>query len=384
MYYEHYFPLGIAKADAFIGREAELNWLKKNIEARVHTLIMAPRRFGKSSLVLKALSQDTIRHIEIDLQLCRSAKSVEKKLINNIEQFVATIVDKKENILKLAQSFFKKSNKQWKIGLIGFVELTLEPERFDDVANNILTILQFFESVLKAEKQKAVIFIDEIQEITALSESQEIQGAIRHFAQKTTHIAFVFSGSNRRLLRDMFEDNMMPLYQLCDTINLNKISEKDYKYYLNNVAQKTWQQTLNTNIITKILNITERHPRRTNQLCLYVWRLSDIANSIPQKEDISKAWDHLINTEAKGIRYYLSRLNNSQLKLLTYIALGNTKEITGKLAQKATDLTASALSKAAEQLSQQDLIEISEQGSYHVVDPVVMAILARFEQEIID
>lgn len=95
MQFEHHFPLGIAKGESFVGRTDEVLWLQKNIQAGVHTLLLAPRRYGKSSLVLYTLENNDVNYLEIDLQLCRSAKSVEKKVIHGIEKMIAKAVKKK-------------------------------------------------------------------------------------------------------------------------------------------------------------------------------------------------------------------------------------------------------------------------------------------------
>jgi len=226
--------------------------------------------------------------------------------------------------------------------------------------------------------------MDEVQEIIRLELSSEIQGAIRHFAQKTSRVVFVFSGSNRRMLRHMFTDNSMPLYQLCDGITLGKISEKTYVNYLRKVSKKSWKESLSDDIICEIIRLSERHPRRIYNLCLYLWRLSDISGKHPQLKNVNDAWQKLINSEAKGIRYSLSKRNTSQLKLLAYIALDGKSALTGKDAQIATDLSSTALSKALQQLEENDLVERNEHGVLHIVDPVVRDTLALYEKELIN
>lgn len=384
MQFENNFPFGLAKASAFIGREEELAWLQRNINTGIHSLLMAPRRYGKSSLALNTLEKSKTPYIEIDLHLCRSSKSVEKKIISGIERLITNLVEEKEEILKHAKSFFKKANKHWRIGLKGFVELEIEPDKYDDTAENILTTLQFLDSILQTEKKRVVIFLDEFQEVTELEESREIQGAIRHFAQKTDHVIFIFSGSNRRLLRTMFENNTMPLYQLCDIQTLHRIPAEIYKKYISKVAKKTWGEAIQPSVIDEILKITQRHPRRTYNLCYYIWRTADIKGSIPNIDDVNKAWDKLLNSEKRGIRFYLSSKSTGQLKVLTYIAQGNRKALTSKLAQRITDLSATAISKAVQLLEEDDLIERDEEGGYRVIDPVIKSVLYKFESELLE
>ena len=106
MAYDNYFPLGLAKGKAFIGRIEDAEWLNKNIDTGIHTLLLAPRRYGKSSLVLNVLENKKLDYVEIDLQLCRSGKSVEMKIIRGIEQIISTAIKEKDKVIQSAKRFF--------------------------------------------------------------------------------------------------------------------------------------------------------------------------------------------------------------------------------------------------------------------------------------
>jgi AAA+ ATPase superfamily predicted ATPase len=384
MNYESYFPLGIATGQAFIGRAEDTEWLNKNIEAGIHTLLLAPRRYGKSSLVLQVLENKKLAFVEIDLQLCRTGKSVELKILRGVENIISAAIKEKGKVLQTAKSFFSKSKKQWNIGLKGFVQVTIEPDKYDDVADNILTALQFLEAALSDEDKKAVIFIDEMQKIIHLDESEEVQGAIRHFAQKSKRVHFIFSGSSRGLLRQMFNDNAKPLYQLCDNVTLCKIKEECYLSYIKKVAKKTLNLQVSDDAIHKIIDLSERHPRRIYNLCLYFWRLIDSGKKEANESTVLEAWEKLIFSEAKGTRYFLSKLNNSQLKVLAYLSLKGNKELTSKQAQGTTDLSGSAISKALHSLEEEDLIEKHEDGTYHIIDPIIKGIINMYENELLE
>lgn len=383
MQLENYFPLGIAEGASFIGRKKEADWLNSNIKAGIHTLLLAPRRYGKSSLVLHVLNKQALHFIEIDLQLCRTSQSVESKIIHGVESIVSLAISEKAGLLKTARNFFKRSKKQWGIGFKGVFHVSLEPEHHDDIADNILTSLLFLEEALAQAKKNAVIFIDEMQEILSLDDTDAIQGAIRHFAQKSSHVSFIFSGSSRRLLQQMFTDTSKPLYQLCDLMTLNKISEATYHSYLQKVAKKTLTYPLPDDIIDAILYRTDRHPRRTYNLCLYVWRLLQGRHSPPNNDIVDTAWKNLIEAEAKGIRFYLSRYNNSQLKVLAYICLHKNKPLTSKSAQVTMDLSATAITKALRQFETEDIVQKNEDGLYTLIDPVIASTIIEYEPELL-
>ena len=206
---------------------------------------------------------------------------------------------------------------------------------------------------------------------------------MRHFAQKSKQVTFVFSGSNRRLLRQMFENSSMPLYQLCDHIHLKKISVETYNEYLKLVAKKSLDYPFSNELIAEIIQLSERHPRRMNLLCLYFWRYIDLQQRNPSITDVQIAWQRLIDSEAKNIRFFLSKRNTSELKVLAYISIGNHIHLTSKVAQQTTDLSSTAISKALQHLEEDDLIIKQEDDSYHFVDPVIKAVIEKFERALI-
>ena len=67
MDYNVYFPRGIATGIAFCNRENERQRLIKNINSRQHTLIMSPRRYGKTSLALKNLEKIKWPYAQVNL-----------------------------------------------------------------------------------------------------------------------------------------------------------------------------------------------------------------------------------------------------------------------------------------------------------------------------
>ena len=64
---------------------------------------------------------------------------------------------------------------------------------------------------------------------------------IRFYAQQTKNLAFIFSGSNRKLLKEIFDDRRRPLFKMCDRLNLQRINQTHYLKFLNQAAIKKWK-----------------------------------------------------------------------------------------------------------------------------------------------
>ena len=91
MDYEHYFPRGIASGDAFCNRKTERNRLIANIKAQQHTLIMSPRRYGKTSLVKYAVTEAKVLFGEADLFVAVDAKRIEQQILSGIKKIISEI-----------------------------------------------------------------------------------------------------------------------------------------------------------------------------------------------------------------------------------------------------------------------------------------------------
>jgi len=365
--YESSFPRGIATGSAFCNRKAERKRLAQNIQSGQHTLLMSPRRYGKTSLVRYAIEESGFHFGEADLFVAVDAKRVEQRILSGIKMILNNIGAPIENTLKLIRDYFKKTNSKWVIGTQG-VSIELIPSQENDPASNIMDALLALENLLAQKKKRAVLFLDEVQEMGEVAEGKGIEGAIRHAAQESQCLSLIFSGSSRRLLGKMFFDKTRPLYKLCDRINLTRITKIDYKKHLNKLALKRWGDNLPELSIDKILNLTEQHPYYVNNLCLRLWESA--LESPPAIEEIESYWHHFVKEERLETARELSSLSIGQRKVLIAIASGRNKNLTGKKALNIINLTSSSTLEALNVLEQKDYIERHDH-EYSIIDPLI-------------
>lgn len=378
--YTEYFPLGIAKGNAFCNRVTERSQLVKNIKAHQHTLITSPRRYGKTSLVLFVLEKLGIPFAKVDLFVALDAKACEEQLLHGVQRIFNQISSKPERLLNQVREYFAHTKKRWTIGFKG-VNLEMIPEKDSDVAINIMDALLALESVLAKKRQRAVLFIDEFQEIGALPSAKALEGAIRHVAQETKYLLLIFSGSNRHLLTYMFDDKSRPLYLLCERIALDRIQENHYVDFINKIAQKTWRRNFSEELFVAIFTLTERHPYYINALCNALWKAYDDKAQPPDVNAVKKIWQEYIHTERTRISREISYLSFGQRKILTAIAFGHTNELTGKTFLQKVGITGPSVISALEVLEERDLIGKNQTGQYFIIDPLMKSSLQYFYQE---
>lgn len=371
----NYFPLGIAKGVAFCNRVSERKQLINNIKKSQHTIVISPRRYGKSSLVLYSLHESKLLYERVDLFVAVSAKTIEEQILKGVKSLLNKVNSLPEQVVAVIKSNIKNLKSKWIVGTDG-IGIELIPEAGSDSVSVIAESLQMLESVLVKKEIHAVFFIDEFQEIGVLAASKGIEGAIRHVAQESKNVCFIFSGSNRHTLSNMFDDRSRPLYSLCDRITIERIKEEDYVSHIKAVANKTWGKDLEKSVLEELMFLTERHPYYMNVLCDKLWSACD--NNSPTRALVAKLWQEYIFQEKSKISKELSALSTSQKKLLIAIASGEKRDFSSKSSLHALDFSSATVVKSLKLLEEEDYVYRTMEGDYFLVDPLIKGSLNMF------
>jgi AAA+ ATPase superfamily predicted ATPase len=346
-----------------------------NIKKGQHTMVISPRRYGKSSLILYSLDESQFLYERVDLFVAVSAKTIEEQILNGVKNLLNKINSVPEQVVGVIKNTIKNLKSKWIVGTDGF-KIELIPSQESDSISIIMESLQMLENVLRKKEIQAVFFIDEFQEIGILANSKGIEGAIRHVAQESENLRFIFSGSNRHILANMFDDRSRPLYNLCDRITIDRIKECDYVAYINAISKKTWAKYLDKSVFQEVFFLTERHPYYMNVLCDKIWGYCE--NRAPTNSDVAQLWQEYIFQEKSKTAKDLSSLSTSQKKLLIVISKGATRDLTSKATLHELDFSSSAITKSLRLLEEGDYINRNIGGEYFIVDPLIKSSLMLF------
>lgn len=345
-----YFPSKLALGEQFCNRKNEINSLKKNISQCRHTVLIAPRRYGKSSLVANVVKQLDDPFSSVDLFLAHDDIAITKRILTGIAQAVSQILPLEHKILLKLQNIFSKFRVS--LGAKGFnIDLSMESSGFDAV-DQILNGLQSLAILAKEKHKKVIFFIDEFQDIKEAKSAKSIQGSIRHVAQETAEIMFIFSGSNKRLLLELFDNKSMPLYMLCDMMPLDRISSEHYWPHLQKFAKKKWREELSREQFERIMVLTELHPYYVNLLCHEIWK----NDSIPSLNKINNCWQICYEMHEDRIFSDLEKLTPKQQDVLKALALHPVTEPSGHNFVKATNMPTSSIMQTIKALLAKDMI----------------------------
>jgi len=377
-----HFPLKIAIGDQFRNRTAEKSLLNRNIELVRHTVLLAPRRYGKSSLVYKVAAENKAPFAVVDLFLAHDDQAVTKRILQGVSNLVSQITPMTTKALNSVQKYF--TNFKIRVEAHGF-QITLAHESgVANPADQIVDALENLSELAASQKQKIILFIDEFQDVIQVPSAKSIEGAIRHVAQSTQFLVFIFSGSTRNLLLELFDDSKKPLYKLCDKIMIDRISADHYLPYLQKAAKKRWGNIISDDIILRILTITELHPFYINMLCNELWK----NNQAPTINFVSTAWQKCYEQEERWTVSEIEKLTNNQQELLKSLALQPTSEPTSQQFIALTGLSTASVRLAlnaliekdmAHQIKKEDpLLPFLKSGEYRVLDPLIAYALRRY------
>lgn len=360
----NYFPEGVALGAAFINRENERKLLSNKIKANKHCVLIAPRRYGKTSLVMKVAEEMKIPYCSLDLLAAYNEEYVRDQIFNKVSRLVFELLPRLKKAKETLITIFKKMKPEISIGIFGQrLSLNLSNSPLQDITELLLKL----DETAKYFKKRAVIFIDEFQQISQLKNYHSIEASIRHAVERSENVTYVFSGSNRRLLQQMFGDQGRPLYRLCQTINLDRIPEEVYINHLNKLSVLRWKKTLSQDALIKIFICTELHPYYMNVLCQLLWE----ETILPSSEKISVVWSDYVKAQKHIISHDIIELSVNQRKILSVLAQSPTKEIQSTEFISAIKISASSAQQSLEVLLNKDLVFKNHDGFYSVLDPAM-------------
>jgi uncharacterized protein len=363
------FPAGLAGGTAFCNRELERTQLKRNIKNIVHTLVISPRRYGKTSLILETLRTTNTPHAYIQFFNAFRDDIVIKRFLSGFSSLLSQLTPPSRRALQKLGQWITHGKLILRTHGVE-TEFGLEPIAKDPI-DIIQGLLNDLEHLLKNQHKQAIIFLDEFQDIVDSDLSYELQSILRDFIHRTERITFIISGSNRHMLLKMFDDRKKPFYKLFERINLQRIEAEHYEAFLQKLAIVTWKKPLSAETLKSIFRLTEHHAYYFNRLCQKLWAL----RHLPTASDAQQCWELLAEEEFSSVALELSALTKNQRIVLQTLAKHKATEGPTSLGfLKMVELPHRSVLLAIEALEKTDLIARYEDG-YRLLDPMMKHIL---------
>lgn len=367
------FIFGIATSgDNFTDRKKETERLLLNFQHGVNTVLISPRRWGKTSLVQKVcrLAQsDKLKIVYLDIFFCRSDKEFYNAFATAI---IKQTSSKFEEWLDNAKLFLSRITPKISIGPDPMTDFSISLE-MNPKSEDIDEILQLPEKIAQKKNCSIVICIDEFQQIAEFSDSKTFQKRLRTVWQLQKNVSYCLFGSKKHLMNELFENKSYPFYKFGDAIYLQKIGTQDWVEYICNRFSVTGKQ-ISEQLAERICQTVDNHSSYVQQLAWLVWIHTD---ETATEKDFESAYQDIIDQNTPLFEKQTESLTTYQMNFLRAVLDGVHSEFTKQEILNKYQLGTSAnISIVKRALEKKELIEI-EKRKISIPDPILKEWLRR-------
>ncbi|MCL2416774.1 MAG: ATP-binding protein [Bacteroidales bacterium] len=311
---------GYKSKELFCDREKELKRLCENIENSIDTTLVSPRRMGKTGLILHLFEHykknKSIECLYVDINFATS----QADFIKLLSESILKKFPEKTTIGKLFMKLLKGFRPIIRFDAIsGEPQIEISYKTETEKTHTLQGILQF----LNAQKPLIVLAIDEFQQINDFPETNT-EAMLRSTIQHLHNIRFVFCGSKKTMMTDMFANAKRPFYASTQFMYLDKINAKKYTSFIEKLFRKN-DKGIDIEVIEFILDWTRTHTFYTQSLCNMVFSMTEKDTTVDIKT-VKNACLELLERNEPTFFQYKELLSISQWKYLTAVAKENSLE----------------------------------------------------------
>lgn len=364
------FVFGVrVEGDTFTDRREETERLKSNFTYGVNTILISPRRMGKTLLVDKVCSlveSENIKIARIDAFGCRS----ENDFINAFATAVVRATSNKwEEWMENAKVFLSRFVPKISFGQdpINDFSLSLEYNISNQTAEDVLRLP---EVIAQSKGYRIVVCIDEFQQIGDFKDSLAFQKKLRGIWQLQSHVSYCLYGSKKHMMEQMFQNQSYPFYRFGDFFYLSKISEEDWVKYICQRFELTGKH-ISEELAREICLVTDRYSSYVQQLAWFVW-LRTADSSEATSDDVEYGINCLLDACEPLFIQQTEDLSAYQMNFLHALANGVHNGFTQSAILKDYSLgTAANITRLKKALVDKDLIMATGPRYLEISDPIL-------------
>lgn len=324
--------------------------------------LIAPRRIGKTGLIKNVFY--LMRQQEVGVSCFYMDIFATRDLPSFVRLFAETVLGQldtlSETVLHKLTSFFRSCRP-----VISADQLTGAPTvSLDFVPDKSEQTLKEILDYMATSGKKCYVAIDEFQQITSYSE-KGTEALLRSYIQFLPNVHFIFAGSSRHLMEEMFTSAKRPFYQSSQLMVLCEIEENTYYSFAATFFEKRGGR-LEKEVFGWIYKRFEGHTWYMQVLLNRLYEQYETVTDIRQAEFILA---QLLEENTPVYQSFISLLTDNQLQLMQAIAregkvaTPNSGEFVKRYGLKAS----SSVNTALKSLQEKELVYKSDKG-YIVYD----------------
>lgn len=348
----------------FCDRERESQELIRLIDNGNNVVLISPRRMGKTGLI----------------HFCYSRPEIEENYFTFFIDILQTS-SLREFIFLLGREIFRKLASKGKRMVTGFVQtlksltgkfgydvssgLPTFDVRLGDIVEPELTLEEIFRYLANA-KRPCVVAIDEFQQIARYPE-KNVEAMLRAHLQQSTNCSFIFSGSQRHILREMFLESARPFYNSATIINLEAIPEVKYVEFIEDMFRLMGKE-IEAGLAREIYGMFEGHTFYVQRVCNEAFSFTPEGGRCDGRK-LHDAIENILGSLDTLYREILQGLTLKQKELLYAIAMEKkARGVTSEgFIRKYALASASSVQSTLRKLMDHDIV-MRKEDTYQVAD----------------
>lgn len=354
---------GYEGPEYFCDRVVETQRLCNEIANGNNVAMIATRRMGKSGLIRHCFSQTEITEnyytFFIDIYDTKNLNDFVIKLSREILERL------KPYGLKVLKHFWDCMHSlQAGISFSPSGDASFNVQVGDiHVGNN--TLDEIFRYLDEAD-MPCIVAIDEFQQIAQYPETN-IEATLRTYVQHCHNAQFIFAGSQRHVMGQMFTSASRPFFQSVSIMHLDSIDMCEYEVFAKNHFAKRGK-ALADGVTERVYELSRGITWYTQKLFNTLYAQTSLGETCLM-EHVDGALDYILDTQEFTYKETMFRLPEKQKMVLMALAKeGAAKGITSSAFIRKYRLpSASTVQSAVKGLLEKDFITM-EQGTYSVYD----------------
>ena len=361
------FIFGTAVDEAnFIGRKQECERLRMNFTHGVNTILMSPRRWGKTSIVKRMKSEVQSKDLVIvymDIFSCRDEYEFCNKFATELFRATAGRFEEWKNLaenflvrLMPKLSYSPDGINDWSVSL-GITPKTHKPEE----------VYQLPELIAQKKHCHILVCIDEFQQVGEFSESLLVQKRMRSVWQHQQNVSYCLFGSKKHMMESIFLKRSYPFYKFGDIVPIYPIPMEEWVPYI----QKGFAsegKNISEEFVQKLCERVRFHPSYIQQ---YAWLTLLNTQTDVTEDTLQQAFCDLLEENSSLFTTLTEHLTTYQANFLRAITAGVHTDFASAQNREAFNLGSySNISRIKKALENLELIDITPQGIFFA-DPLL-------------
>lgn len=326
-------------------------------------LLYGPRRFGKTSFLKEysdSLKKNGITPVYIDLYPITSQRDFLTELSSAIRD--SRILSTTERIKNIINGLFRLRPRLIVEGDATALDFFVPSLDEEDIKPAIEDAIRLFGKLHK-DRPLAIIF-DEFQKIAEIGDDGWLEGTLRSEIQKQGDLSYVFCGSRRGLILDMFQNSSRPFYQMCTAIELPSLGNDFAGWIAKKLAPAGVKIDKETTV--ELLDKVEWSPNYAQMVAFHL--IADPSDGAVTAEDIDKVLDNLGQLNGYAYTTLFDSLSANIQKTLKLIAAKKEESTFSQRLTRDFGLTNSGIQSAIRSLINKHILDDTSSGRNIIFD----------------